>query len=105
MPALARYLGVLQALDVPPPLVVMLTLEGTREARLFTHQDQYYYPFGAPPPIHESTLALPEVLIDSYGTEADYYSALRPALDALWNAGDAPACPFYDASGHWTGPK
>jgi hypothetical protein len=102
MPALPRYLGVLQTLGVPPPFVVMLTLEGTRDARLMYGNNQEG---NAPPPIRESTLALPEVLIDSYGNAADYHGALRPALDALWNAGDAPVCTFYDASGNWTGPK
>ncbi|MGE0854201.1 MAG: hypothetical protein AB7O44_32100 [Hyphomicrobiaceae bacterium] len=39
---------------------------------------------------YEHLAMLPEVLINDFGTPADYQRALRPIIDALWNMGGKP---------------
>jgi hypothetical protein len=69
---------ILQDLGVPPPVVVQLTLTGVRDIDYAVDQGRV--------PVHfdRDRVELPDVLIESYDTEADV--ALRPILDALWNA-------------------
>jgi Schlafen, AlbA_2 len=99
---LPLYFNALQALDVPPPLVAMLTLDGVRGAILGINANQLA--IEVPAPITHSVLELPEVVVESYGTEHDYQRAIRPAFDALWNAGGFQASRYFGADGRWTGP-
>ncbi len=67
---LPLYLGGMQSLEVSPPLVLMLSLQGVRGAVLWLKQEQMImYP---PTPIDRSTLELPEIVIDAYGSPDDY---------------------------------
>jgi hypothetical protein len=97
---LPRYLSALQSLDVPPPVILMITLQGVRGARLGV----YPPPLDDPPPINRSVLELPEIVIERYGTEVEYQQATRPAFDALWNTAGFSRSRYFDASGRWTGP-
>ena len=96
---LPNYLSCLQALDVPPPIVFMLTLQGIRGARLGIGDREW----DPPPPIDRDSLQLPEVIIEHFGTSIDYQQAVRPAFDALWNAGGFTRSRHFDASGKWIG--
>jgi hypothetical protein len=100
---LPLYLDALRALDVPPPLVVMLTLEGVYGSVLGVGHD--LLPFDRPPPISQSVLELPEIVIEDYGSPEDYQKVVRPAFDALWNAGGFPASAYFDENDVWTGPR
>lgn len=94
---LPGYLKALQRLDVPPPVVFMLTFQGIRGARLGVSR----WSFDETPSIDRAVLELPEVLIEQYGTDAEYQRAVRPAFDALWNAGGFSRSTLYDESGNW----
>jgi hypothetical protein len=96
---LPHLLTALQALNVPPPFVVMLTLEGIadRVVRVRTPM----YPRESEPIYYEHHAMFPEVLISDYGTAADYQRALRPIFDALWNMGGKPRAETYDQNGNW----
>ena len=63
MDAVPRYLDALQMLDVPPPFTVMVTLEELHGA--FLGVDDRLLDLQ---PIQHGTLALPEILIEDYGT-------------------------------------
>jgi hypothetical protein len=63
--AFPGYLSALQSLDVSPPIVLMLTLQGIRGSRLLVET------YEAPPAIDRTVLELPEIIIDRYGTEED----------------------------------
>ena len=82
---LPSYLTALQKLDVPPPVVLMITLQGVRGARLGV--GERWTTFEDRPIIDRAVLELPEILIESYGPSVDYQRAARPAFDALWNTG------------------
>jgi hypothetical protein len=99
--ATRNYLSGMKMLGIHLPLVIMITLEGMHGSVLGTSDHQDYY--DPPQPILRSILELPEVLIESYGSPADYDLAIRPAIDAIWNAGGHIGSRNYDASGKWSG--
>lgn len=83
-------------LDVPPPAAVMLSLLGVRgyeipQARLSPQA-----------PIDRDDLLVPEVIIEHFDEWRDDW--LRPAFDAIWNAGGHEACPHFDEKGTWYAP-
>src|SRR5262249_27494505 len=96
------YFDALRSLEVPPPIVVMLTLEGVSGAVLGVSPEQFI--FEPPVPISQSVLELPEIIVEDYGTSQSYERALRPAFDALWNAGGFAASQYFSDEGVWTGP-
>ena len=93
---LPSYLTALQRLDVAPPIVFMVTLQGVRGARLGVDVAH-----DAPPPIDRAVLELPEILIEQYGTDLDYQRVVRPAFDALWNTGGYVRSTYFDPTGRW----
>jgi hypothetical protein len=98
---LPNYLSALQALDVPPPIILMITLQGVRGARLGVSSAS----LDDPPRLDRDVLELPECVIEQYGTELEYQRAARPAFDALWNSGGYFRSNHFDASDRWQGPK
>jgi hypothetical protein len=95
---LPNYMKALQVLDVPPPIVFMLTLQGIRGAVLgvstWTLQEQS--------PIDRAALELPEIIVEQYGSFPDYQRAVRPAFDALWNAGGYSRSRDFNEAGLWS---
>ncbi|CAN5234723.1 hypothetical protein BH10PSE4_BH10PSE4_34140 [soil metagenome] len=78
------YVRGLQAAGVNPPLFVALSLQGAHSA-VVTCSD---YGLDDPPtPLRVDDLMLPICVIDDFGSDDAYRAALKPALDALWNAG------------------
>jgi Putative DNA-binding domain len=100
---LTGYFDGLRALDVPAPIVLMVSYQGVAGSKLGL--DGRYYrldeidPF---PPV--DPLLLPEVTVGDYGSREDYVRALRQIFDALWNAAGFPRCTYYDADGNWQPP-
>lgn len=94
------YLNGLRDLGVPPPLVVLITLEGVVGVRYAVHETRYGRRV---PTIERDVLCLPECVVNEYGSDADYHRAVKPAFDALWNTtGRAKAETFSD-DGIWMG--
>jgi len=98
---LPGYLSALQQLDVPPPIILMISLQGVRGARLAGARDS----LDDPPKIDRDVLELPECIIEQYGTDADYQRAARPAFDALWNTGGYFRSNHFDSTGRWVLPR
>ncbi|RYE08466.1 MAG: ATP-binding protein [Hyphomicrobiales bacterium] len=96
--AVPDYITALQRLNVSPPFSVMVTLDGVRGSYLGYSQSQW---IEDPAIIRRDTLPLPAVLIDDFGPAQAYQSALRPAFDALWNAGGLSACTYFGDDGSW----
>ena len=96
------YIQALQALGVPPPYGISISLIEVAGATLAIDslgEDQYR--------IDRPILVLPMQIIPDYGSDTSYRSAIAPALDALWNAVGLPsAASFlanYNDRGMWTG--
>lgn len=97
---LPGYLNGLRALDVPSPLVVMLSLQEIAGASLgvrTNYFDDDTVLFNSP------DLLLPEIMIEDYGTDQDYQRAMRPAFDALWNSAGYAASPYFNTDNLWVG--
>lgn len=94
---LAHHSEALRALDVSPPLVVMLTLLDVERYELIA--DSVPYGHFNPHPFDRDTLVFPEIRIDEW--PADFAQPMRVAFDRLWNAAGWPRSPYYDADGNW----
>lgn len=99
-----QYMRALEALNVPPPFAVSISLIGVERAVLRV-SDLEFERF----PIDRHVLQLPLQTISSFGNDRSYREALAPAIDALWNAaGLASAREFlanYNEAGQWAGPQ
>ena len=100
---LPSYFEGLRALDVPTPIVVMISYEGVAGARLGIPHD--FHPEEREPFPPVDPLLLPEVIVDEYGSREDYVRALKPIFDALWNAAGFSRCTYYDQDGNWRPPR
>lgn len=97
---LPRYINGLRDIGVPPPLIVLITLEGVKNAAYKVGNNIFDDP---EPVIERDVVFLPECVINEYGDNAEYQRAVKPAFDALWNtAGRVPAQTF-SADGVWVG--
>ena len=97
--AVPSYIEGLHSLDVPAPFVVMLSYLNVEGARLITGTRAI--PRAIQPFPNVDPLLLPEGIIESYGATEEYILALKPALDALWNASGFPGCSYFDNEGNW----
>lgn len=95
-----KYLFGFRDIGIPPPLIIMFTLEGVQGAIYAVDENRWG---DYRPSLPESFLTLPECIIESYGTEVDHHRAVRPAFDALWNAGGFARSFFFDDEGRWVG--
>lgn len=83
--AVSLYVDGLRELEASPPIYVSVSVLGVSGARVAAANIDYM--FDLPPTLRISTLRLPICVIEDFGDRADHLAALRPALDALWNAG------------------
>ena len=95
---LPGYLDGLRKAGVPPPLVVLFTLEGVKGVRYTALGGVFNMPG---PAIEREILYLPECLINEYGSEPDYHKAVKPAFDTLWNTAGHPFAQSFSADGIW----
>ncbi len=97
---LPGYLNGLRALDVPSPLVVMISLQEIFGASLGIRTGDFD---DDPITFNSSELLLPEIIIEDYGTEQDYQRTMRPAFDALWNSAGYAASQYFNDDNIWVG--
>jgi hypothetical protein len=83
--AVPRYIGALREVGATPPFFVMISALGVAGSMVLSARrlDMFFDP---PPELRVDNLSLPVCVIEDFGTAADYQWALKPALDALWNA-------------------
>ena len=95
---LPSYFEGLRELEVPAPIVVMVSYQDVKGARLWNDFDFERDKREPLPPV--DPLLLPEEIVDDYGSPEDYVRKLRPIFDVLWNSAGFGRCPFYDADGN-----
>ena len=98
---LSSYIIGLRDVGVPPPLIIMLTLEGVLGVRYVVKNHVWHDDFE--PPFSEDVLILPECVLEDYGEDIDHHRAVRPAFDALWNAIGYPRSQVFNDEGLWVG--
>ena len=94
------YLNGLRDLNVPPPFILMITIEGAAGAHI-TLTNSFSTDRSLALPLH--LLHLPECVVEDYGDALVYQRAIQPAFDALWNAGGYERDPFFSVDGRWNG--
>jgi len=95
---LPGYLNGLRDVGVPPPHVVLFTLEGVKGVRYAVRRRDFE---GRGPTIEREVLFLPECLINEYGPDVDYHRAVKPVFDALWNTTGRMSAQSFSADGIW----
>ena len=93
-----EYIGLLKGLGVPAPFLLALSLLNVRGLHLAVNPHQHNMDAY---PIDRDDLIVPPVLMESYGS--DLGATMRPAFDAVWNAGGYHACGDYDSTGLFSG--
>jgi hypothetical protein len=83
---LASYLKGLTKLGASPPFYIAISLLNVKGAVVITGTS--WALDSNPRPIQDRDMILPVCVIDDYDPNGNYRHFLRPALDALWNAGD-----------------
>jgi hypothetical protein len=97
---LPNYMSALSELQVAPPIMMMISLQGVRGAHLGISQV-----WDEPRPFIRDTLELPGITFDSFGDAHFYQKQSRPAFDALWNAAGFAKSLYFDHQDRWVGPK
>jgi len=96
----SNYINGLKTLDIEPPLVLMLTLEGVNGCYYLVIRDKERQLI----PFDRNVIYLPECIIEEFGDDANYHRAIKPAFDSLWNAvGYSESQFFDDNTGLWSG--
>ena len=92
---LEKAFEIQKELGVTPPLVVALTLTGTKDLKMA--HDLYSYDQGYA--IAEEDLVLPESIIDSFTEKPG--KILKPLFDLIWNACGFPSTRTLNDEGEW----
>ena len=98
-----EWLTALRSLDLPPPLVIMISMQGVKGAKLAVNNSQIDN--GRSTPFRHDTIELPETIVEDYPEGTDLHKALQPAFDTLWNAAGRAFAWNFDESGTWTPSK
>jgi hypothetical protein len=91
-----RYAQLLDSLALARPFFVMVSLLDVRGYVIAPPGHQYFtqhFPFD------RDSLVLPEIVIQD--GDSNIGRLLRPAFDAVWNAGGWPRSVNYDDDGNW----
>lgn len=93
------FLKIIVALDVPPPIFIMLTLLGVKGYPLHLSPKISYKVVSRK--IDREILPLPECMIDDFGVPIE--NAIRQAFNALYQAAGMSRSFNYDEGGKWVG--
>jgi len=92
-----KYLQALEALNVPEPVILKLSIMGGKGYKLALVG--FEVPSRYPKVIDRDVLHLPDSIVENYDDEIP--KIIKPILDGLWNACGYDSCHFYDADGNW----
>lgn len=95
------YLWAYDAVGVPPPYVVQISLVGVKAA-YYAYQERAIRAF-AQPRLDRDRMFLAECVVETIKPTSDIHQAVKPAFDSLYNALDRPECPNFREDGAWDG--
>jgi Putative DNA-binding domain len=93
--AIPRFLAAQREVGVELPVAVLVTLVGIKGRRLAGSES--WSSMGGGHPVDRDLVQAADIIIDDWQT--DMGTALRPALDSVWNAAGWRQCSYYDESG------
>ncbi len=79
------YIEALQNIGLSGPWIALVSLHGISGSRVACSNSDWDW--DTPPELRQKDLFLPACLITPSGDKSEYRASLKPALDALWNAG------------------
>jgi hypothetical protein len=94
---LQRVITFLQAVTVPPPVCILLTFVGLKDAPLLVDASPGYAIRG----FDRDLIRLPEIVLEDFAADPDPKRLLRPALDVLWQHAGLDSCPYFLSDGTW----
>lgn len=94
--AFQRIVSLFRTLEVGPPVSWFISLHGMKDVVFHVSQRRALYGRYA---FDRETILLPEIVLADYDQPA--VTALKPSLDALWQAAGLERCFDYDADGRW----
>jgi hypothetical protein len=95
--SLKQNLDYLNKNSVYPPFLIFLSLFGVRNYTILELPSYHNRsPFQA---IDRDVLSVPEILIEEF--KCDLPALMKPAFDAIWNAGNHESSNAYDSEGKW----
>lgn len=97
---LSNYIMGLSSIGVPPPLIIMITIEGVVGAT-YKFSNNLWEDYETP--LMHNPLILPECVLEDYGTIQDHHKTVQPAFDALYNSIGLSGCPHFNDDGEWVG--
>lgn len=93
---LLNYVDFYKALDIEPPVTIMLNLLGISGYSIPTES------FGNTYPIDRESLIIPDVLLETYPNNVSSAAlALRPIFDTIWQASGYRGSLNYNNQGEW----
>jgi hypothetical protein len=95
--AVNNFMAALANAEISPPMLVMLAAVGMA-GTIVMHG---IYSTSVPRHLLPSDVHFPSVSIESFGEPGDYFRALKPMFDAVWNAAGYPTSRNFDREGNW----
>jgi Putative DNA-binding domain len=93
--ATTRYLTAIEHTGATAPIFILLSFTGMKGREMATRNALWY----GSSMIDRDLLLLPEIMLDSFGVVVP--TAMRSAIDLLWQASGYKGSPNFDASGTW----
>ncbi|MFD2263481.1 hypothetical protein ACFSM5_11325 [Lacibacterium aquatile] len=87
-----KFINGLRVIGINPPIYIGVSLQGTYGAKVICTNDTFFITDSVSP-LAVSEVLLPICILEDFGTDESYRGTLKPALDALWNAGGFSSYP------------
>jgi hypothetical protein len=86
---------------IQPPTIIFVSLLGVKGMIFGLPQSHWNISSSC---FDRDTILIPEVMLDNYPDDNNPTYLMKPALDAMWNAGGFPGSESFDKSGKWYRP-
>jgi hypothetical protein len=94
---LENVITFLLAAKVPPPVCILVTLVGLKDAPLLVEAHPGYSVRG----FDRDSIKLPEIVLEDFAASPDPKRLLRATLDVLWQHAGLDSCPYFLSDGTW----
>ena len=91
--------GILREIGAQPPVSILISLMGVQNVPLLVSAGEFGVSAYYPRSFDRGKILLPEVQLEDLNSQVR--AALKPTLDALWQAAGLARCACYDPNGNW----
>lgn len=97
--SLGRYVALSRRFGIPAPIAVFVTLHNVHEGQMAVPAHDLPSPASYEYRFDRAVVRLPSVILESL--DSDLALALRPMMDALWQAVGSDLCSYFDTDGRF----